>query len=308
MDHKLYLSDPGIYKKGNKFYFNKNNSQVTDPGVLKKLKAIYIPPAWTSVWYASKQRCHILAHGIDTGGKKQYILSERWTQNAKYEKYNRMKSFIRDVPAFKKKVNLSDFSVNYENVVKLLFNLLIDTHIRVGNEKYTPHSYGLTTLRQKHFIQSPSGYRFSFVGKSKKNWDLDVPEEYIPFLKKLVLPDPKKSLFWYRNGKKMSEISSEELNDYLKEHMGKKYTCKDFRTYSANILFIKSFLKKSKTSSGSPKKIVLESIDESAGYLGHSRGISKKSYISENLLDFCVDHYSKAAGSSVGELLAKVWS
>ena len=75
-------------------------------------------------------------------------------------------------------------------------------------------------------------------------------------------------------------------NEYLKKYMGKEYTCKDFRTYSANMLFIKSFLKNSKKIKFSCKKIVLMSIDESAHHLGHTRSISRKSYISENLLDY----------------------
>jgi DNA topoisomerase IB len=48
-----------------------------------------------------------------------------------------MKQFIKDLGPFKKKISLgSHFQVNYRNVVNLLFNLLIDTHLRVGNEKY----------------------------------------------------------------------------------------------------------------------------------------------------------------------------
>ena len=119
--------------------------------------------------------------------------------------------------------------------------------------------------------------------------------------------DKNKPLFWYRESGKINEISSEELNTFLKENMGKDYTCKDFRTYSANILFIKSFLKECKKDcKQNIKKIILKSIDYAAHFLGHSRNISKKSYISNNLLDYCIDFFDKASHESPNELIYKV--
>jgi len=301
MDHSIYLKDPGIYKKGNGFYYHRGNKSVTNDNILLKLNAFSVPPAWKSVWYSSNPKCHIQVHGVDQGGKKQYILSEKWINNSKYKKYIRMKSFMKDITHFKKKIKINNLIINYENVIRLLFNLLIDTHIRVGNEKYTPRSYGLTTLRQKHFVNDT----FTFIGKSGINHCIDIPEEYLPFLKKLKMSDKNAGLFWYISEGKINKISSEELNEYLKKSMGKEYTCKDFRTWSANIVFIKAFLKNSKKAI-SIKKIILKSIDDSAKELGHSRSISRKSYISDSLLNYCLDSFETASKESVGSLLSKV--
>jgi DNA topoisomerase-1 len=304
MDHKLYLKDPGIYKKGNNFFFNKTNQQVTDQKCLSRLQSFRVPPAWKNVWYSSTPKCHIQVYGTDSSGKRQYIQSEKWISNAKYKKYLRMKMFIKDLSSFKKKISLTNFNCSYRSVINLLFNLLIDTHLRVGNEKYAESNktYGLTTLRQKHFTEN----KFVFVGKSKIKHSLEIPECYIKFLKMLSLPDPNKPLFWYHDGSEIKEISSEELNVFLKEHMGNEYTCKDFRTYSANILFIKAFLKNSKHLNG--KKCVLASIDQAAQELGHTRNISRKSYISDTLINYCLDFFETASRLSTAELLTKVWS
>jgi DNA topoisomerase-1 len=305
MDHKLYLKDPGIYKKGNKFFYNKNNSQVDDQNCLKRLQSFKVPPAWKNVWYSSTPKCHIQVYGTDQSGKRQYIQSEKWISNAKYKKYLRMKQFIKDISTFKKKITLPErnFTPSYKNVVCLLFNLLIDTHIRVGNEKYAESNktYGLTTLRQKHY----SSGRFVFTGKSGIKHSIDVPSEYIPYLNVLTLSDRNKPLFWHRENGEIKEISSEELNVFLKENMGKDYTCKDFRTYSANIIFIKSFLKNCKNFKD--KKCVLKSIDETAILLGHTRSISRKSYISDTLINYCLESFDSASRLSVAELLSKVW-
>jgi len=303
MDHKKYLSDPGIFKKGNKFYYNKNKKEVTDLLNLNRLTKFRVPPAWKNVWYASSKKCHIQVYGIDSAGKKQYILSEDWVNNSKYNKFNRMKCFIKDLNSFKRKIKM-DNTLTRSNIIHLLFNLLIDTHIRVGNEIYADQNktYGLTTLRQKHLIKSNGNYYFSFVGKSKIKHDIEIPNVYNTIINKLVTSNKNKPLFYYDNFK---IISSEELNEYLKDNMGKDYTCKDFRTYSANILFIKAFLKNCKSGLAPVKKTILKSIDDSAELLGHTRTISRKSYISNNLIDYCTDNYSDAVRSTLSELLTK---
>jgi DNA topoisomerase-1 len=311
MNHSIYLKDPGIYKKNNVFYYNFDNKRVTDPSVLSRLNSFRVPPAWEKVWYSSNKKCHVQIHGIDQSGKKQYILSEEWIKNARYQKYNRMKLFMKDLVNFKKKIKSITLETTYENVLKLLFNLLIDTHIRVGNEKYAESNgtYGLTTLRQKHFINDS----FVFTGKSGVYHSVSIPGEYLQLLRKLKLTGSNKPLFWYLNGHTIKTISSEELNEYLKKQMGKDYTCKDFRTYSANVLFIKAFLKNSKildsvnkiNKINSVNKIILKSIDDSAKELGHSRNISRKSYISNNLLDYCMDSFDSAIRESSSSLLSR---
>lgn len=304
MDHKLYLSDKGIFKKQNNFYYHRNLKKVTDQPTLDRLKSLYVPPAWTSVWYASNKNCHVQVRGVDGSGKKQYILSEKWVNNARYEKYKRMKRFVKDLKLFKRKIKLTTYNTSKEFLINFLFHLLIDLHIRVGNEIYaqTNQSYGLTTLRQKHL----QGNKLCFLGKSNINHTIDIPEKYQNYFKHFKLNNSNNLLFFYVVDGKRKSISSDDLNSFLKEHMGKDYTCKDFRTYSANILFIKAFLKNAKNQPKS-KKIILKSIDSTAEQLGHTRNISRKSYISNNLLDFCYDSFETASELSPDELLCKVW-
>ena len=93
--------------------------------------------------------------------------------------------------------------------------------------------------------------------------------------------------------------------------MGKEFTCKDFRTYSANIIFIEYFLKYSKSNTSSnnssnSKKLILKCIDSTAKKLGHTRNICKKSYISNNLINYCLDSPSEASEESVKSLFSKL--
>jgi DNA topoisomerase-1 len=316
MDHKIYLTDSGIYKKKIKYYFFKNNKEITDSNELLRLNNLKVPPGWNNVWYASNKRCHVLVHGTDAGGKKQYILNEKWINSKRSEKYFRMKQFIHDLNSFKKKVVISESVNNKEQLIKLLFNLLLSTNIRVGNEKYAVKNktYGLTTLKQKHLIKQGDEYFLSFVGKSSISHKIKIPGEFVSIIKQLITSNKNDPLFYYLHSNKKETISSEELNCYLKDNMGQDYTCKDFRTYSANILFIKSFLSQSKQltngngnlNNSTIKKIILKSIDNSAENLGHSRSICKKSYISNTLLDYCIDNFETAKKLSLNELISKI--
>jgi len=317
MNHKLYLTDHGIFRNNNKFYYSKTSKQVTDKTELNRLNSLKVPPAWNNLWFASNKNCHIQAHGIDVSGKKQYILSEKWVNSKRCEKFNRLKMFIKDINAFKNKIKIHQQEINgsitKSFLIKFLFNLLLTTHIRVGNEIYatTNKTYGLTTLQQRHLIFKNGKYYFSFVGKSKISQEILIPDEYQVLIKKFINNKPKSLLFYYYSGSTIKNISSEELNIFLKENMGKEYTCKDFRTYSANVLFIKEFLKSTGNTTGNTrnyKKIVLGCIDKSAEYLGHTRTICKKSYISNNIIDYCLESFPEASKESFSGLLSRVSS
>ena len=88
--------------------------------------------------------------------------------------------------------------------------------------------------------------------------------------------------------------------------MGPSFTCKDFRTYSANVLFIESFKKLSKNTQLKPKEVVLKSIIHPSNLLGNSKNICKKSYISDTLLNYCTDSFTSASGETVESLLSRV--
>ena len=308
MNHSIFLKDPGIYKKNTNYYYHLNNKKVTDTTKLEFLKNIYVPPAWDKLWYASNKNCHIHVHGIDSSGKRQYILNPAWIQSKKYEKFKRMILFTKKIPLFFKKIkiNYSRPSTDKEYIIKLLFNLLLDTHIRVGNEIYsrTNKTYGLTTLRKKHLVEKEHEYYFIFVGKSKIQHTIKIPSKYYTFLSTISLPLNNSDHLFRDNSGEL--ITSESLNEYLKENMGPSFTCKDFRTYSANVLFIESFKKLSKNTKLKPKEVVLKSIIHSSNLLGNSKNICKKSYISDTLLNYCTDSFTSASGETVESLLSRV--
>ena len=156
-------------------------------------------------------------------------------------------------------------------------------------------------------------YQFSFIGKSNQKHQLEVPMKYKHLISQFITSKKSDPLFYfYPLGGTKQTISSEELNNCLKGYIGDEYTCKDFRTYSANVIFINSFLKNTKKNNKSVTdlidKIILKSINESAEKLGHTKTISKKNYISNKLIDFILSSPEEAAQSSSSALLSKLWT
>ena len=82
------------------------------------------------------------------------------------------------------------------------------------------------------------------------------------------------------SGSIATPIRSNDMNGYLKNVMGPAFTCKDFRTYASNILFIDKLSKKKVPETKKELVLNLKNVyDEVASDLGHTSAISKKSYV-----------------------------
>src|SRR5947207_3882542 len=119
--------------------------------VLRRIKRLAIPPAWTDVWICPDPNGHLQAVGRDARGRRQYRYHERWREGRDEVKYGRMLAFGRALPAIRRTVrrHLSLPGLSREKVLATVVKLLETTRIRVGNAEYrrANGSFGLTTLR-----------------------------------------------------------------------------------------------------------------------------------------------------------------
>ena len=84
-------------------------------------------------------------------------------------------------------------------------------------------------------------------------------------------------------------VSDMDLNQYIQQYMGEQFTVKDFRTYAANYHFISALLREIRKHSNNLKKNITNAIKISARHLGHTKNISKKSYV----MAYCISLYLK---------------
>ena len=104
-----YVSDarPGIRRKkaGKGFtYTRADGSKLSDSEVLKRIKALAIPPAWTDVWICPFADGHIQATGRDAKGRKQYRYHARFREVRESTKYEHVVAFADALPGIREKV------------------------------------------------------------------------------------------------------------------------------------------------------------------------------------------------------------
>src|SRR5262249_17380486 len=87
-----YVSDdrPGIPRRrsGKGFaYTRPDGTALTDGEVIRRIKALVIPPAWTEVWICPFSDGHIQVTGRDARGRKQYRYHQRFREVRESTKY-----------------------------------------------------------------------------------------------------------------------------------------------------------------------------------------------------------------------------
>src|SRR5438105_277333 len=87
---------PGITRRrsGRGFaYFDPEGAQLRNRRILRRIRSIVVPPAWTDVWICPSPNGHIQATGRDSKGRKQYRYHLRWREVRDADKYERMVAF-----------------------------------------------------------------------------------------------------------------------------------------------------------------------------------------------------------------------
>ncbi len=272
-------------------YIGPNGKVIRNASILKRIRALVIPPAWTRVWISTDPRGHHQATGRDARGRKQYRYHPRWRQSRDETKFDRLQAFAATLPAIRARTaaDIARPDLCRESVLASVVRLLERTLIRVGNDEYARanRSFGLTTLRDNHVEIAGSKLRFQFRGKSGKRHEVGLDDRRLARIVRQCRDLPGQELFQYldENGRRR-DVSSTDVNTYLKEITGEDFTAKDFRTWSATVLACTSLRECEPASSrAQAKKNVLLAVDAVAGVLGNTRTVCRKSYIHPAILD-----------------------
>ena len=284
-----YVTDekPGIQRRrsGKGFTYQAGGNRFNDPATLKRIKALAIPPAWTDVWICPKADGHIQATGRDAKGRKQYRYHARFREVREGTKYHRMLAFAASLPGIRAKVeeHLALIGLPREKVLATVVHLLEATLIRVGSDEYarSNKSYGLTTLKNRHVEVDGTALRFNFRGKSGKVWKLSVRDRRIAKVIRACQDLPGQELFQYVDeGGETRDVTSADVNAYLREISGADVTAKDFRTWHGTVLAAMALQEFEKfDSQAGAKRNVRDAIQRVASRLGNTPTICRKCYI-----------------------------
>ena len=295
-----YVSDeqPGYTRKhkGDGFeYFDTEGKPIKDEQRILRINRLAIPPAYKDVWICPTPNGHIQATGRDDRGRKQYRYHERWREVRDENKYERIIVFGQALPKIRRRLNkdLALPGLPRNKVLATVVQLLERTFIRVGNEEYAREnkSFGLTTMRNRHVDVDGSKMRFSFRGKSGVNHEVDVDDRRVAKIVKKLQDLPGQELFQYvdKEGEKHS-VTSEDVNDYLREITGQDFTAKDFRTWAGTVLGAMALQAQdafeNKTQA---KKNVKDAISAVAKILGNTPAVCRKCYVHPAVLETYLD-------------------
>jgi DNA topoisomerase-1 len=308
-----YVSDkrPGIRRKkvGKGFsYVRPDGSKLTGPDALKRIKALAIPPAWTDVWICSFPDGHIQATGRDAKGRKQYRYHPRFREVRESTKYERVVAFADALASIRDTVreHMALRGLPREKVLATVVHLLETTLIRVGNDDYARqnNSYGLTTLKNRHAAVDGNEVRFRFTGKGGKQWSLRVRDRRIAKIIKACQELPGQELLQYIDEQgHCQDVTSTDVNEYLKAITGKDITAKDFRTWAGTVLAAMTLSElQSFDSAAQAKRNLRSAIEKVSARLGNTPTICRKCYIHPEVLNSYMD------GNLVLEIKSRVES
>jgi DNA topoisomerase I len=266
-------------------YIGTDEQPIRDEAVLKRIRSLVLPPAWTSVWISPSGNTHIQAVGRDARGRKQYRYHPKYRQVRELVKYDRMQAFGTALRKIRRAVSrdLARQGMPRRKLLAAIVRLLETSYIRVGNEEYAEenHSFGLTTLRNQHVEILGSTLKFRFKGKSHQQHEITVQDRRLAKIVRRCKEIPGSSLFEYLDEEgKPQAIESGDVNDYLREISGGDFTAKDFRTWGGTCLATGFLLKSCLDQADKEAKTVLvDVVKEVAERLGNKTATCKKYYI-----------------------------
>jgi DNA topoisomerase I len=298
-----YVSDdrPGYTRKskGDDFdWLDTEGKVIRDEQRLLRIKRLAIPPAWTDVWICPAPNGHLQATGRDARGRKQYLYHERWREVRDENKYDRIISFGKALPKIRRRIarDLKLPGLPRNKVLATVVQLLESTFIRIGNEEYAREnkSFGLTTMKDRHVEVKGAKLRFRFRGKSGREHEIDVTDRRTAKIISKLQDLPGQDLFQYVDDDgETRNITSQDVNEYLRAITGEDFSAKDFRTWAGTMLTAIGLNAQEKFENKTQAKANIKTaINAVAKILGNTPAICRKCYVHPAVLENYLDQKS----------------
>jgi DNA topoisomerase-1 len=302
--------DPGWTRRraGRGFiYLDEVGNRLADADV-ERCRLLVIPPAWNQVWICPVPNGHLQAVGTDDAGRRQYLYHPKWREKRDKSKHDRVLEVAARLPRARRLVaeHLRLDGMPYERALGTAFRLLDLGFFRIGGEAYAEsnNSFGLATILKEHVTLENHSVVFDYVAKSGK-------ERYIALGDDLVLAavrDLKRrrgggpELLAYRDGSQWRDVSSTDINEYIKDVVGGEVSAKDFRTWHGTVIASVALAAANEKATGptARKRAVAQAMRQVSDYLGNTPAVARASYVDPRLVDLFND------GATISPKLAAI--
>ena len=280
-------SEPGYTRKrmGRYWAYFDGDQRVTDRATIDRLNSVALPPAYKDAWFCKDPDGHLQATGIDDRGRKQYRYHPDFRARAEASKFGGLAEFGKALPKIRRKVekDLRKRSLSKEKVVAAVVRLLDEEYLRVGNQAYAKEnkSFGATTLLSRQVHDDGRKVKMRFRGKSGVEHEVTITDRTLRRLVRQLQELPGQALFQYVNGDaNPHQVTSSDVNDYIREATGGDFTAKHFRTWGATVLAFEQMLDKAENA----RLSVNTMIEPVAEALGNTVAMSRKAYVHPALI------------------------
>ena len=257
-----------------------------------RIRHLALPPAWTDVAIARSASAPLQAVGRDAAGRWQYRYSAAHVRAREAEKGDRLAGFIRAMPALRTRIEkgLSSPPLSREQVMSAMLRILCVSFVRPGSKQYAEQngSFGLATLRRQHVSVTGATIHFSFPGKAQKTQQRRfVDRQVAPILRQLLVLRGRQ-VFQYRDEDgAIRQVRRRDINTYIQEVMGRRFTAKDFRTWAGTVLCAARLVEAAPTQVGTAaeqRRILSRCMREVADCLGNTPAVCRASYVSPRIV------------------------
>jgi len=181
-------------------------------------------------------------------------------------------------------------------VLAAAVRLLDRGFFRIGSEDYAVENetYGLATMRKEHVTLLDGGMlRFEYPAKhgAQRVQRVIDPEvaSVVARLKRRRGGSPE--LLAHRRGRRWHDVTSADINAYIKEVIGEDFSAKDFRTWGATVLAavglaVSGAAHETKTAR---KRAVARVMREVGHHLGNTPAVARASYVDPRVIDRYLD-------------------
>jgi DNA topoisomerase IB len=299
-------SAAGIHRRGRGRGFSFEDAEgttITDEETLARIRDLAIPPAWRDVWICPDPLGHIQATGHDEAGRKQYRYHDRWDRRRASQKYAAMREFAAALPKLRRVVrrDIAHEGMPRGRALATAVRLLDLGFFRVGGEEYAEdnESYGLATIRREHVHRDGEEIVFDFPAKSgRRRIQAIGDDEAIAALETMRRRrgGPADLLAW-RDGRRWRDVRSADVNAYIQDAIGERFSAKDFRTWSGTVLAAAALAGEDKPSSdAAARRTIARAVKTAAVALGNTPAVCRRSYVDPRVFDRYRDGETIAGG------------
>lgn len=292
---RTFPDQPGWTRRrsGSGFTYLDERGNRLDADQVQRCKDLVIPPAWKDVWITPHPNGHLQAVGTDDAGRRQYLYHPQWRSSRDAAKFDRILGFGKALSKARERV-LADIGaegMSQERACAVAVRLLDLGYFRIGNDVYTDAngSFGLTTMLREHVSRTKDGLRFTFTGKSGIEHDITIDDpsatEALDVMRRRRGGGDR--LLAWKDGRHWKDLSSADVNDYIRTCFGIEATAKDFRTWHATVIAASALAETDEPgqTKASRKRAVSSAMKEVSEFLGNTPTLARTAYVDPRVVE-----------------------